>query len=115
MLDSADYANFGCHNGIRLEAEHFLNTLALTFISFSGRFFCKRSSSCHLILQDFTFQPWEIAFNTMRYRRIEIVQGSGDFENRQCNLYIGAGEHNVYESKYVCEDKVSKQGNSVAR
>ena len=38
MLDRADYANFGCHNSIRLEAEHFLNTLALTFISFSGRF-----------------------------------------------------------------------------
>ena len=36
VLDRADYANFGCHNSIRLEAEHFLNTLALTFISFSG-------------------------------------------------------------------------------
>ena len=55
VLDRADYADFGCHNSIRLEAEHFLNTLALTFISFSGRFvfavqkhyfvFCKRSSS----------------------------------------------------------------------
>ena len=30
--------DFGCHNSIRLKAEHFLNTLALTFISFSGRF-----------------------------------------------------------------------------
>ena len=38
MLDRADYAHFGCHNSIRLEAEHFLNTLALTVISFSGRF-----------------------------------------------------------------------------
>ena len=38
MLDRADYANFGCHNSIRLEAEHFVNTSALTFISFSGRF-----------------------------------------------------------------------------
>ena len=38
MLDRADYADFGGHNSIRLEAEHFLNTLALTFISFSGRF-----------------------------------------------------------------------------
>ena len=38
MLDRADCADFGCHNIIRLEAEHFLNTLALTFISFSGRF-----------------------------------------------------------------------------
>ena len=37
-LDRADYADFGCHNSIRLEAEHFLNTLALTVISFSGRF-----------------------------------------------------------------------------
>ena len=38
MLDRADYANFGCHNSLRLEAEHFLNNLALTLISFSGRF-----------------------------------------------------------------------------
>ena len=38
MLDRADYADFGCHNSIRLETEHFLNTLALTFISLSGRF-----------------------------------------------------------------------------
>ena len=38
MLDRADYADFGCNNSIRLKAEHFLNTLALAFISFSGRF-----------------------------------------------------------------------------
>ena len=38
MLDRADCAGFGCHNSIRLEPKHFLNTLALTFISFSGRF-----------------------------------------------------------------------------
>ena len=38
MLDRADCADFGCHNSIRLETEHFLNTLALTFIAFSGRF-----------------------------------------------------------------------------
>ena len=38
MLDRADYADFGCHNRKRLEAEHFLNTLPLTFISFSGHF-----------------------------------------------------------------------------
>ena len=55
MLDRADCADFGCHNSIRLETKHFLNTLALIFISFSGRFvfamqkhylfFCERSSS----------------------------------------------------------------------
>ena len=38
MVDRADRADFGCHNSIRLEMKHFLNTLALTFISFSGRF-----------------------------------------------------------------------------
>ena len=38
MLDRADCADFGCHNSIRLETKHFLNTLALTFISFLGRF-----------------------------------------------------------------------------
>ena len=38
VLDTADCADFGCHNSIRLETKHFLNTLALTFISFSGRF-----------------------------------------------------------------------------
>ena len=55
VLDSADCADLGCHNSIRVEAEHFLNTLGLTFISFLGRFvfavqkhylfFCERSSS----------------------------------------------------------------------
>ena len=55
VLDRADCADFGCHNSIRLETKHFLNTLALTFMSFSGRFvfamqkhylfFCERSSS----------------------------------------------------------------------
>ena len=38
VLDRADYADFGCHHSIRLKAEHFFNTLALTFMSFSGRF-----------------------------------------------------------------------------
>ena len=38
VLDRADYADFGCPNSIRLEAEHFLYTSALTFISFSGCF-----------------------------------------------------------------------------
>ena len=62
MLDRADCADFGCHNSIRLETKHFLNTLALTFISFSGRFvfamqkhylfFCERSSSFSLILKN---------------------------------------------------------------
>ena len=59
-LDRADCADFGCHNSIRLETKHFLNTLALTFISFSGRFvfamekhylfFCERSSSSTSLL-----------------------------------------------------------------
>ena len=57
VLDRADCADFGCHNSVRLETKHFLNTLALTFISFSGRFvfamqkhylfFCERSSSSY--------------------------------------------------------------------
>ena len=38
VLDRADCDDFGCHNSIRLETKHFLNTLTLTFISFSGRF-----------------------------------------------------------------------------
>ena len=60
MLDRADCADFGCHNSIRLETKHFLNTLALTFISFSGRFvfaiiffFCERSSSLSSVIQLF--------------------------------------------------------------
>ena len=53
VLDRADCADFGCHNSIRLETKHFLNTLALTSMSFSGRcknisFFCERSSSYNL-------------------------------------------------------------------
>ena len=57
VLDRAEYADFGCHNSIMLEAEHFLNTLPLTFISFSGcfvfvvqkhfLFFCKGFSSLY--------------------------------------------------------------------
>ena len=60
MLDRADCADFGCHNSIRLETKHILNTLALTFISFSGRFvfamqniiffFCEPSSSFYFTL-----------------------------------------------------------------
>ena len=38
VLDRADYTDFGCHNSIRLEAEHFLSTLALTVISLLGHF-----------------------------------------------------------------------------
>ena len=64
MLDRADCADFGCHNSIKLETKHFLNTLALTFISFSGRFvfamqktlsffFCERSSSLYLHFSSF--------------------------------------------------------------
>ena len=55
VLDRADCVDFVCHNSIRLETKHFLNTLALSFISFSGRFvfamqkhylfFCEQSSS----------------------------------------------------------------------
>ena len=37
LLDRADCADFGCHNSM-LETKHLLNTLALTFIAFSGRF-----------------------------------------------------------------------------
>ena len=39
VLDRADCADFGCHNSIRLETEHFLNTLAL-YILFGTLCFC---------------------------------------------------------------------------
>ena len=52
VLDRADYADFGCHNSIRLEAEHFLNTLALTFISFSGRFVFAVQKHCLFFASD---------------------------------------------------------------
>ena len=65
VLERADCTDFGCHNSIRLETKHFLNTLALTFISFSGHFvfamqkhylfFCERSSSLFYILLLFTY------------------------------------------------------------
>ena len=38
MLGRADYADSGCHNSIRLEAEHFLGNLAITVFSFLGHF-----------------------------------------------------------------------------
>ena len=47
----ADYADFGCHNSIRLEADHFLNTLALTFISFSGCFVLLCAKTLSFFLQ----------------------------------------------------------------
>ena len=64
MLDRADCADFGCHNSIRLETKHFLNTLALTFLSlypfrdalfllckniiffFASEFFAKHKNAC---------------------------------------------------------------------
>ena len=65
VLDRADCPDFGCHNSIRLETEHFLNTLALTFISFSGHFvfamqkhylfFCERSSSLNFLSSKLSF------------------------------------------------------------
>ena len=68
MLDRADCADFGCHNSIRLETKHFLNTLALTFISFSGRFvfamqkhylfFCERSSSSACVFVQHLCEPY---------------------------------------------------------
>ena len=36
-----------------------------------------------------TPQPREIVFNTMRYRRSETVQRSGDFQSKQCELCKG--------------------------
>ena len=52
MLDRADYADFGCHNSIRLEAEHFLNTLVLPFISFSGCFVFAVQKHYHFFASD---------------------------------------------------------------
>ena len=77
VLDRADYADFGCHTSIRLKAEHFLNTLALTFISFSGRFvfavqkhylfFCKRSSS-YAFFSEHGFTPSSKIQTSRQYR-----------------------------------------------
>ena len=75
MLDRADCADFGCHNSTRLQTKHFLNTLAFTFLSFSGRFvfamqkhylfFCERSSSYYLFLHeqdiDFLIMTYTVA------------------------------------------------------
>ena len=75
VLDRADCADFGCHNSIRLETKHFLNTLALTFISFSGRFvfamqkhylffFCERSSSWLFFITVFQIYRYLITSST---------------------------------------------------
>ena len=37
-------------------------------------------------------QSGEKALDTMRYRTVETVQISGDFQKRQCRLCKGAGE-----------------------
>ena len=47
-----DRVDFDCHNSIRIEAEHFLNTLALTFISFSGRFVFAVQKHCIIFASD---------------------------------------------------------------
>ena len=35
-----NYTDFGCHNSIRLQAVHFLNTVALTLISILFEILC---------------------------------------------------------------------------
>ena len=66
MLDRADCADFGCHNSIRLETKHFLNTLALTFISFSGRFVFAMQKHylffLRAVLKFKTWYCWKIPF-----------------------------------------------------
>ena len=70
MLDRADCADFGCHNSIRLEMEHFLNTLALTFISFSGRFVFAMQKHYLFFASDplviYFYLGFYIAFNTVK-------------------------------------------------
>ena len=85
MLDRADCADFGCHNSIRLEAKHFLKTLALTFISFSGRFvfamqkhylffFCERSSSLFGVLRHFPDCTGHITTGSWKGRGNQYIQ-----------------------------------------
>ena len=62
MLDRADCADFGCHNSIRLETKHFLNTLVLTFISFSGRFVFAMQKHYLFFASDPLVENWLLNF-----------------------------------------------------
>ena len=76
MLDRADCADFGCHNSIRLETKHFLNTLALTFISFSGRFvFAMQKHYLFFFASDplFIYLVFYVAFNTVQVISRRVV------------------------------------------
>ena len=99
MLDRADCADFGCHNSIRLETKHFLNTLALTFISFSGRFvfamqkhylfFCERSSSFLCSGKTLTFFQFEGKIPSLSDKLNSLVNG---LTNDCPDILINLGE-----------------------
>ena len=55
VLDRATTLTLVATTVLRLEAEHFLNTLALTFISFSGRFVASDPLVQSLLLQNVLF------------------------------------------------------------
>ena len=65
VLDRADCADFGCHNSIRLETKHFLNTLALTFISFSGRY----AKTSFFFASDPLVYNWSYRFGMVNHRK----------------------------------------------
>ena len=74
MLDRADCADFGCHNSIRLETKHFLNTLALTFISFSGRFvFAMQKHYLFFASNPLVYLGFNVAFNTVQVISRHVV------------------------------------------
>ena len=56
-------------------------------------------------------------FNTMRHRRSETVQRSGDFQSKQSQLckgpkmFIQIEKNNIQERENVCKDQASKQDN----
>ena len=72
VLHRADCADFGCHNSIRLETKHFLNTLALIFISFSGRF-------VFAMQKHYLFFPSDPLVNFYSYK-ILLLRGSSVYE-----------------------------------
>ena len=124
MLDRADCADFGCHNSIRLETKHFLNTLALTFISFSGRFvfamqkhylfFCERSSSLEWwldesnVLQGQPLHPLKRAANL--YRRVKGRVGCSPWRTYRKRFLVRARKQTPHKLSGVKGSLSSPQG-----
>ena len=97
VLDRADCADFGCHNSIRLEAEHFLNTLALTFISFSGCFVFAVQKHYLFFASDPLVNLWLLASYRSDFQNWGAVSGTQTvfFSKYSFDLFIKSNKNTL--------------------